>query len=229
MTGVQTCALPIYGNYFVGEVIGNYEYRADGNLPHRRAVRWYTKIISRNEMSKPLKNSAGSIATISKITKHANEIEGFLLGSNPRIISTSDVTIENPSEFALEEQLEEFLMENWKSTALGKNYEIYEEDGELVGQQYSTDVGEIDILATSKDKKTILVIELKRGRASDVVIGQCLRYMGYVHSELAENHQNVRGMIISHEDDIKLRRAISMTPSIDFYTYKIDFHLMKKN
>lgn len=217
------------GNYYVGEVIGNYEYHKGANLPHHRAVRWYPKIISRNEMSQPLRNSTGSIATISNITKHANEIEELLSGTHPRVITTSDETIENPNEFALEEQLEEFLMENWKSTELGKNYEIYEEDGDLVGQQYSTDVGEIDILTTSKDKKTILVIELKRGRASDIVVGQCLRYMGYVRSELAEDYQNVRGMIIAHEDDIKIRRALSMTQNIDFYTYKIDFQLIKKN
>jgi RecB family endonuclease NucS len=47
--------------------------------------------------------------------------------------------------------------------------------------------GPIDILAISKNKETILVIELKRGRASDIVIGQIQRYMGYVQDELLES------------------------------------------
>ena len=79
----------------------------------------------------------------------------------------------------MEKHLEDFLVENWASTDLGTTYDIYEEDGELVGQQYPTDTGPLDILAISKDKKRLLVVELKKGRASDVVVGQTLRYMGY--------------------------------------------------
>ena len=73
----------------------------------------------------------------------------------------------------------------------------------------------------------MLVVELKKGRASDVVVGQTLRYMGYVHEELAENGQTVRGTIIALEDDPKIRRALAMTPSIDFYRYQISFKLLK--
>lgn len=63
------------------------------------------------------------------------------------------------------------MVENWKQTELGKKYDIYEEDGEVIGQQYRCDNGAIiDILAISKDKKELLVVELKRGRASDVVL-----------------------------------------------------------
>jgi len=34
-----------------------------------------------------------------------------------------------------------------------ERYDIFQEDGELVGQQYQTDTGAIDILAQGKDKK----------------------------------------------------------------------------
>jgi restriction system protein len=50
--------------------------------------------------------------------------------------------------------------------------------------------------------------------------------MGYVR-ELAEKGQEVRGAIIALEDDPRLRRAISMTPSIDFYRYEVQFKLHK--
>lgn len=215
------------GNFHVGEINSDYKYNQGKNLPHQRDVIWYSTTISKQSMSKSLSNSLGAIGTVAKITKHAREIENLLSGNNPRIITTTDETIENASEFALEEQLEEFLIENWKSIEISKNYDILEEDGDLVGQQYPTDVGEIDILAISKDKNTLLVIELKRGRTSDVVVGQCLRYMGYVKNELAEENQKVRGMIIGHDEDLKIKHALSMTPDIDFYTYRIDFQLKK--
>ena len=216
------------GYYFVGEITSNYEYRKDQVLPHRRNVRWYSNTISRDEMSESLKNSSGSIGTVSDISKYSNEIETLISGSHAQTIFSSDETIENPSEFALEKHLEDFLVENWKNTELGKQYDIYEEDGEMVGKQYPSDTGPIDILAVSKDKKTILVIELKKGRASDVVVGQVQRYMGYVKEELAEENQSVRGVIIAFEDDLRIHRALSIATNIDFYTYKIHFKLEKK-
>ena len=118
-------------------------------------------------------------------------------------------------------------MKNWKQLDIGKKYDIFEEDGELVGQQYPSDTGPIDILAISKNKKTILVIELKRGRASDIVIGQIQRYMGYVQDELLEPGQEVKGVIIGLEADNRLKRALSVCHNIDFYRYQIDFKLIK--
>jgi restriction system protein len=216
------------GSYYVGEVIGDYEYHKGEILPHRRKVRWFSKLISKNEMNEAFRHSVGSIGTVINITKHAQEIESLIAGSKPQIIVSTDKDVEEPSLFALEEHLEDFLVKNWKNTQLGKNFDIFEEDGELVGQQYPTDTGPIDILAISKDKKTLLVVELKKGRASDVVVGQCQRYMGYVKEELAEKNQQVKGVIIAFEDDVKIRRALSVVPNISFYTYKVFFKLEKK-
>lgn len=217
------------GAYYVGEVTSEYEYHAGNVLPHRRNVRWFTKKIERADMSDSLRNSSGSIGTVSNITKYAEEIEHLIAGDRPASIIATDETIEDPSVFALEKHLEDFLVQNWKQTELGNHYDVFEEDGELVGQQYPSDTGPIDILAVSKDKKELLVVELKKGRISDVVIGQVQRYMGYVKDELAENGQKVRGVIIALEDDIKLRRALSVAQDIDFYTYKINFKLTKNS
>lgn len=215
-------------NYFVGEVIGDYEYHKGTTLPHRRSVRWYTKTISRDDISESLRNSAGSIGTVSNITRYANEIEALISGSRPASIISTDETIEDPSLFVLEKHLEDFLVQNWHHTELGKHYDIYEVDGEMVGKGYPSDTGPLDILAISKDKQELLVVELKRGRISDVVVGQIQRYMGYVKEELAEKNQTVRGVIIAFEDDIRIHRALSVAPNIDFYTYKIHFELEKK-
>ena len=62
-------------------------------------------------------------------------------------------------------------------------------------------------------------------RVSDNVVGQIQRYMGYVKDELIEEGQNVKGVIIGFDDDIKLQRALSVTTNIEFYKYKADFKL----
>ena len=134
----------------------------------------------------------------------------------------------DPSVFALEKHLEDFLVKNWDGMELGVEYDIYEEDGEQVGQQFPTDTGPIDILAVSKDRKVLLVVELKRGRASDVVVGQILRYMGFVRDELAEPEQEVRGVIIALEDDQRTKRALAMVPAVDFYRYEVRFKLLRE-
>ncbi len=215
------------GSYWVGEVIGDYYYVPDGMLRHRRKVQWFPNSIARADMSEALQRSTGSIGTVSNITKHAEEIERFLAGHVPPTLISTDELVEDPSVFALEKHLEDFLVQNWASTELGKTYNIFEDEGEPVGRQYPTDTGPVDILALRKDGKEILVVELKRGRASDAVVGQVQRYMGYVLDELAEPGQSVRGCIIALEDDLRLRRALRATNNIDFYRYQVSFKLFK--
>lgn len=215
------------GHYHVGEVTGDYSYEPDGILPHRRSVHWFGKTIQREAMSDALKKATMYYGTVNNLTAYGEEIETLLEGASvPKIIVT-DETVEDPSAFAMEKHLEEFLVQNWAHTELGKNYVLYEVDGEQVGQQYPSDTGPIDLLALSKDKKTLLVIELKRGRASDVVVGQILRYMGYVQEVLAEEGQAVKGAIIALEDDQRIRRALAMVPAITFYRYQVSFKLVK--
>ena len=141
------------------------------------------------------------------------------------MLVSTDESVEDPASFAMEKHLEDFLVENWGQTELGAHFDILEVDGDKVGQQYPTDTGPIDILALSKDKTRLLVVELKKGRANDRVVGQTLRYMGYVQDELAEDGQTVEGAIIAPADDLGLRRALSLVPSIAFYRYEVNFRL----
>jgi len=214
------------GSYRVGEIAGDYHYVPGGNLPHRRPVRWLDVSIPRDSMSEALRNATGSIGTVSEVTAYADEIDRLIGAATAPAIIATDASIEDPAAFAMEAHLEHFLVANWGQTAFGQDFKIFEEDGEQVGKQYETDAGRIDILAVSKDKKRLLVIELKRGRISDIVVGQLLRYMGYVKEELAEPDQVVEGVIIGLEDDQKLRWAIAPVPLIKFYRYQISFKLI---
>jgi len=220
------------GNYRVGEVCGDYYYAPNKILFHRRPVKWLNAIIERAAMSDGLRGSASVPLTVvgpSAITNYSQEIERLLGNSAAAIpvVTAAGEQILDAASFAMEKHLEDFLVENWEQTEFGRDYDIYQEEGETVGQQFPTDTGPLDILAISKDKKRLLVVELKKGRASDAVVGQTLRYMGYVQDELAEANQTVQGVIIALEDDQRLKRAISMTQNISFFRYQVSFKLMR--
>lgn len=215
------------GKYHIAEVLDEYSYHPGQTLPHRRTVCWFEQTIERADMTDSLKNSTGSIGTVSDITNYSAELEQLIGGTKQPVIVSTDETVEDPTVFALEKHLEDFLVANWNQTELGKKYNIYEDGGDLIGKQYQTDTGFIDILAISKDKKELLIVELKKGRASDNVVGQIQRYMGFVLEELAEEGQTVKGIIIALEDDNRIRRALAVAPNIEFYRYQVSFKLFK--
>jgi hypothetical protein len=133
------------------------------------------------------------------------------------------------SPFSLEKQLEDFIVNNWDISGFGENYDIYEENGEIVGRQYQTGRGPCDILAISKDKKEFLIIELKKGRASDRVAGQLGRYMTAIKQSLAKEGQIVKGCVVANENDENLQYSLNAMHNTDFYKYEIKFNLEKIN
>lgn len=218
------------GSYWFGEVVGDYSYHSEGFL-HRRAISWYPQPISPENMSQNLKVSVNSRGALINITEYADEIENFVTGKVPANVAQDNEVPEERSVFRFEKHLENFLLHNWDKTPLGKDYDIYEDDNGS-GQQYPTDTGRIDILAISKNKKNLLVVELKRDAASDAVVGQIQRYMGYVKEELAGEEQSVHGVIIglkegNDRDDVRIRRALQVATNIDFYQYEVSFKLFK--
>ena len=132
-------------------------------------------------------------------------------------------------EFVMEKYLEEFITENFDKIDFGAKLELYQ-DEENTGRQYPTSVGNIDLLAIDKHKKEFVVIELKKGRSSDVVVGQILRYMGWVKENLAINdydQYNVRGIIISKEKDDKLVYALKLLQNVNVFLYSVSFKLRR--
>ncbi len=128
--------------------------------------------------------------------------------------------------FGLEKYLEGFLVSNWEKIDLANDLDIYEdENGDVVGQQFPTDVGRIDILCTDRRTGNFVVIELKKGRSSDTVLGQVLRYMGWVKHHLGKGG-DVRGVIISNEGDEKLKYALqAVGADVRLITYEVSFEL----
>lgn len=213
------------GTYRVGEITGGYYYAGEGEpVPHRRSVLWSASL-DKEHFSENLRNSLGSIGTIADVTSYSQEIEALLSGDKVRIEQVANTV--DQGEFALESHLEEFLIENWDKTDLGRDYDLFKnDDGEVEASQYPTEVGFIDILALKKDGSEILVIELKKGRSGDAVVGQVLRYITAIKEELAEENQKVRGLVITGSDDKKIRYAIAPIKDIVGYmVYEVSFKL----
>jgi len=213
---------------YLGIVKSEYYYAPqEADLPyrHRRDVEW-VKTLQKSEFSEKLRNSTGAIMTMFNISKHAEEIEN-LLGDTSTLILGKD--IESVEDFGMESHLEDFVVENWDKIDEFKNYEIIkDEEGEIIGQQYVTDIGRIDILAKSKESNEWLIIELKKGKSSDDVVGQTLRYMGWVTQNEADSGDQVKGLIIAGKEDERLRYALSVLPSVDFMTYQVNFTLKRQ-
>ncbi|NLE37158.1 MAG: DUF1016 family protein [Pirellulaceae bacterium] len=132
-----------------------------------------------------------------------------------------------PAEIVLEKYLEEFIVSNFQAI-FKKRYVIYEESEEVNGQQFPTEIGFIDILAFEQETNSFVVIELKKGRTSDQVVGQVLRYMGWVKTKLCRDGQSVKGLIICHDNDPKLSYALEMTNNIDVRYYSVSFSLREQ-
>lgn len=140
---------------------------------------------------------------------------------NNRIIGDKNIPT---NLFYMENQLEDFVINNWKQTQFSSEFDLIYENGELISQQYKTDVGIIDILAKDKKSGSYVVIELKRNQTGDDTVGQLLRYMGWVKRHLGDS--NVKGVIVAGKFDKKLEYALEYAPAdIKLFIYNVVFEL----
>lgn len=133
--------------------------------------------------------------------------------------------IKNLLEFRLEKYLEDFIVTNFDHIFKDELGLYIDPQENVKGQQYATDVGIIDILAQEPNTNSFVVIELKKGRESDKVVGQILRYMGWVSENLCKNGQSVKGLIICREADVRLSYALKTINNITVKYYRVDFRL----
>lgn len=139
--------------------------------------------------------------------------------------AAEEVTLEQSAEFVLEAHLEEFLVGNWKSIPWGRPLEIWVGPDGQSGHQLVTPVGRLDFLCTDTLTNALVVVELKRGRPSDRVVGQAARYMGYVRTHLAKPGQAVEGLIVARDTEEALRYAVAAIPGLQLATYEVTFQL----
>jgi restriction system protein len=102
---------------------------------------------------------------------------------------------------------------------------LWESDAGEVGHQLSTPIGRIDFLCRDTATGDLVVVELKRGRPSDRVVGQTAQYMGWARAHLADEGQAVQGLIIAHEQDRQLSYAVSVIPDLSILTCNVESEL----
>jgi hypothetical protein len=117
----------------------------------------------------------------------------------------------------LERDLEDFIVENLH--IIEPDLVLYQDENGQSGRQYPTDVGTIDILC--KNQSDFVLVELKKGRTSDQVVGQISRYIGWIKEFVAEQGQNIRGIIIVHDFDPKLKYAVRAHDNLQLKYYEI--------
>ncbi|MCY4624802.1 MAG: hypothetical protein OXC99_07365 [Chloroflexi bacterium] len=144
-------------------------------------------------------------------------------------IPPEEQSSQTQTQFALEKYLEEFIVSNF-GAVFGPDIQVYTDADGTSGKQYQTDVGRIDILAWEPGCNSFVVMELKKGRTSDRVVGQTLRYMGWVKEHLCkgddgETEKGLRGMIICRDGDEDLEYALSVVDNVDIRFYRVDFQL----
>jgi len=158
----------------------------------------------------------------SKISERDYQV---IMGLQPDVFSKASEPQEE-MEFALEKYLEDFIWDNWDKIDFGEKLtKFVDEDGNEGKQYYTEDAGYIDILA--KDSKgNFVIFELKKGRKNDEVIGQILRYVGWVRKKLAIKGEEVRGMVVVGAKDSKLELALGEVSSkVSAKLYRISFKL----
>lgn len=139
-------------------------------------------------------------------------------GEPPIDVPTVGTTTTPAGGFAAEDHLRDFLAQHLEELEPG--LEVYAGPEGEDGVEYDTgEVGRIDILAVAK-QGDLVVIELKVGRGQDVVVGQVLRYIGWVRKHLASGRK-VRGIVVAHEVSDSLRYAIGMVPEVALRTYAL--------
>jgi hypothetical protein len=139
-----------------------------------------------------------------------------------------DVDVTDPMngrEFAYEKDLQNFLVKNLQIIEPG--LKLFEEE-DIIGIEYPAGDGRrIDILAVDKNN-ALVIIELKVSKGYDRVIGQLLRYIGWIEKNLAEEGQKVRGIIICKEISEDLLLASSKIKDVELFEYDLSIKLRKK-
>jgi tetratricopeptide (TPR) repeat protein len=125
-------------------------------------------------------------------------------------------------EQTFEALLEEMIL--LEKRAFGRNVRMYESPEGLYGRQLAIpNMGRIDLLVEDLDSHDLIVIELKRDKSTDEVVGQTCRYIGWAREKLAKPDQKVLGIICVHETPEPLRLAVSTLQDISLFEYALTF------
>jgi hypothetical protein len=130
---------------------------------------------------------------------------------------------EDAKEFAYESDLRDFLARNL--AIVRRDLRLYSDEG-ITGVEFPAGGRFIDILAVTPENNYV-VIELKVSRGHDRVVGQLLRYLGWISKNLAEPKQTVTGIIVARDITEDLLLACTQTPNVELFEYQLSVSVKK--
>ncbi|MCF7800584.1 MAG: PDDEXK nuclease domain-containing protein [Candidatus Marinimicrobia bacterium] len=175
--------------------------------------------IAREKLGKSKATLSLDMNLISSFQKYPKLANFRTKAEAQRFLRQWEFSAQKPSEikeyFSKELELRDFLAKNWVNTDLGREWR-------LIAEEFDTkEVGRIDLLTQNRETDQWMIVELKLTKASDQVIGQVLRYMGWIKANKSSK-QEVVGIIICNEIDQDLSYALPMTKNVNLYTYNYD-------
>ncbi len=147
--------------------------------------------------------------------------QNFLKEGNCEILQTKKNADDINTALPIEDKQQRLSLERDMQTALRRNIISLEPSLKVIddGAERAVDSGLIDI--TCEDDKSIVVIELKAGKADSRAIAQILGYMGDLQEE--DDTKPVRGILVAHDFDKRTKSAASVVPTLKLMKYSIEF------
>jgi Endonuclease NucS len=222
-TTKDTFSFPLFGFMHV-KGHGQVEYRAlvtgiipfspedyENPLVKQEPWRQAWKNNDNNTRSRPWKNQLvmTEIVEFSFNTYLFQKYDGALIKLPPegyvRVLSPNEASsLASPPQISIAERnLEDFVVQQ---------LDVVETGLRLIERQKSTPAGRLDLLCQDA-RGNYVVVELKKTRGTDQVVGQLLRYMGWAKGEYPK--AKVRGIIIVGKKDDALQYAINAAPDIE--------------
>ncbi len=124
-------------------------------------------------------------------------------------------------EFAYESILRDHCARNL--TKIEAGLKLYHKDG-VTGVEFPAGGRFIDILAVDSIGR-LVVFEFKLSRGHERVVGQLLRYMGWIQQHVAIPKQQVRGVIVARQITDDLRLAAASQPAVRLMEYALSVTL----
>jgi len=95
------------------------------------------------------------------------------------------------------------------------------DDGAPAGANYSTGVGDIDLLATDAKGNLVVVMISEKGQGEELV-AEVLQRVGWVRKHLGEGEKKVRGIVLCEEAPEGLSyAAAAVSDTVTFKTYRV--------
>lgn len=120
-----------------------------------------------------------------------------------------------------EEKRQRLSLERDMQAALRRNIASLDPALKIIddGAERAVSSGLIDI--TCEDENSLIVVELKAGKADSRAIGQILGYMGDLQEE--EGGKSVRGILVAHDFDQRAKSAARVVSTLTLKKYSIEF------